>query len=64
MAEGFPPSQLARALARICVASMSDLTFRFSFFKVLRPRRMNARKVLNLAANGILAQELRSPGGK
>ena len=64
MAEGFPPSRLARALAIICMASMFNLTFRFSFFKVRRPRRMNARKILNFAADGILAKGLRSPGGK
>ena len=55
MAEGFPPSGLARALARLFMVSMSSLTFRFSFFGVHRPRRMNARKILNFAADGILA---------
>ena len=64
MAEGFPPGKLARAIARICMVSMSGLTFRFSFFKVRRPCRMNARKILNFAADGILAQGLKSPGGK
>ena len=64
MAEGFQSSKLARALARICMVSMSGLTFRFSFFGVHRPCRMNARKILDFAADGILAQGLKSPGGK
>ena len=64
MAEGFPPSKLARALASIFMVSMSGLTFRFSFFKVHRPCRMNARKILNFAADGILAQGLKGPGEK
>ena len=64
MAEGFPPSKLARALAEMCMVSMSGLTFRFSFFKVHRPCRMDACKILNFAADGVLAQGLESPGGK
>lgn len=60
----FPPSELARALTRLSMLSTSSLTFRIPFLGVDRPCRMNARKVLNFAADGILAWDTGSPSGK